>query len=54
MSEANATDSPQLTVGVVGLGAMGLPIAGHLARAGVPVVVADLDEAAVGACVARA
>lgn len=52
MSEANATDSPQ-TVGVVGLGAMGLPIAGHLARAGVPVVVADLDEAAVEACVAQ-
>lgn len=38
-------------VGVVGLGAMGGPIAGHLARAGVPVVVADLDEAAVSACV---
>ena len=53
MSEANPTDSPQLTVGVVGLGAMGLPIAGHLARAGVPVVVADLDEAAVRACVAQ-
>ncbi len=34
-------------VGVVGLGAMGGPIAGHLARAGVPVVVADLDQAAV-------
>ena len=53
MSEANPTDSSQPTVGVVGLGAMGLPIAGHLARAGVPVVVADLDEAAVGACVAQ-
>lgn len=53
MSEAHPTDSPQPTVGVVGLGAMGLPIAGHLARAGVPVVVADLDEAAVAACVAQ-
>ena len=53
MSEANPTDSPQLTVGIVGLGAMGLPIAGHLARAGVPVVVADLDESAVRACVAQ-
>jgi 3-hydroxyisobutyrate dehydrogenase-like beta-hydroxyacid dehydrogenase len=53
MSEANPTDSPQLTVGIVGLGAMGLPIAGHLARAGVPVVVADLDEAAIHACVAQ-
>lgn len=36
-------------VGVVGLGAMGGPIAGHLARAGVPVLVADLDQAAVRA-----
>ena len=53
MSEAHATDSPQPTVGVIGLGAMGLPIAGHLARAGVPVVVADLDEAAVRGCVAQ-
>lgn len=42
----------QLVVGVVGLGAMGGPIAHHLGRAGVPVVVADLDEAAVSACVA--
>lgn len=42
----------QLVVGVVGLGAMGAPIAHHLARAGVPVAVADLDEAAVRACVA--
>ena len=53
MSEATATDSAPPTVGVVGLGAMGLPIAGHLARAGVPVVVADLDEAAIGSCVAQ-
>jgi 3-hydroxyisobutyrate dehydrogenase-like beta-hydroxyacid dehydrogenase len=41
----------QLVVGVVGLGAMGGPIAGHLASAGVPVVVSDLDHAAVSACV---
>ena len=41
----------ELVVGVVGLGAMGGPIARHLARAGVSVVVADLDEAAVSACV---
>lgn len=53
MSEMHPTDTPQPAVGVVGLGAMGLPIAGHLARAGVPVVVADLDEAAVRACVAQ-
>ena len=53
MSQASATASPQPTVGVVGLGAMGLPIAGHLARAGVPVVVADLDEAVVRGCVAQ-
>lgn len=42
----------QLVVGVVGLGAMGGPIAHHLARAGIPVVVADLDEHAVRGCVA--
>lgn len=42
----------QAVVGVVGLGAMGGPIAHHLARAGVPVVVADLDREAVAACVA--
>ena len=51
MSEAHPTESSLPTVGVVGLGAMGLPIAGHLARAGVPVVVADLDEVAVRTCV---
>jgi 3-hydroxyisobutyrate dehydrogenase-like beta-hydroxyacid dehydrogenase len=39
--------SEQLVAGVVGLGAMGGPIAGHLTRAGVPVVVADLDREAV-------
>ncbi|MDP9434871.1 MAG: NAD(P)-dependent oxidoreductase [Actinomycetota bacterium] len=32
---------------------MGGPIGGHLARAGVPVVVADLDRAAVQACEAQ-
>ena len=42
----------QSIVGVIGLGAMGGPIAHHLARAGLPVVVADLDQAAVQACVA--
>ena len=42
----------QPVVGVVGLGAMGRPIALHLARTGLPVIVADLDEAAVQACVA--
>jgi 3-hydroxyisobutyrate dehydrogenase-like beta-hydroxyacid dehydrogenase len=31
------------TVGVIGLGAMGLPIAGHLARAGLAVTVHDRD-----------
>ncbi|WP_236791039.1 NAD(P)-dependent oxidoreductase [Amycolatopsis sp. GM8] len=35
-------ESPE-TVGVIGLGAMGLPIAGHLARAGFTVTVHDLD-----------
>jgi 3-hydroxyisobutyrate dehydrogenase-like beta-hydroxyacid dehydrogenase len=44
--------SEQDVVGVVGLGAMGGPIARHLTAAGVPVVVADLDEEAVGSCVA--
>jgi 3-hydroxyisobutyrate dehydrogenase-like beta-hydroxyacid dehydrogenase len=39
--------SEQQVVGVVGLGAMGAPIARHLLEAGVPVVVADLDVAAV-------
>ena len=36
-------------VGVVGLGAMGAPMAGHLLRAGLEVLVADLDEQAVRA-----
>nr|WP_279590991.1 NAD(P)-dependent oxidoreductase [Modestobacter marinus] len=39
-------------VGVVGLGAMGGPIARHLAGARVPTVVVDLDPAAVAAAVA--
>lgn len=37
-------------VGVVGLGAMGGPIARHLLDAGVEVVVADLDAGAVATC----
>ena len=44
--------SEQLAVGVVGLGAMGGPIVHHLTRAGLPVLVADLDQGAVAACVA--
>ena len=43
----------QQVVGVVGLGAMGGPIAGHLVRAGVPLVVADLDPQSVAAQVAE-
>jgi 3-hydroxyisobutyrate dehydrogenase-like beta-hydroxyacid dehydrogenase len=42
-----------LVVGVVGLGAMGGPIAGHLSRAGFGVVVADLDRESVAARVAE-
>ena len=41
-----------LVVGVVGLGAMGGPIARRLARAGSSVVVADLDGSLVDDCVA--
>lgn len=41
------------TVGVVGLGAMGLPVVRHLLAAGVPVVVWDVDEGRVDAAVAR-
>jgi 3-hydroxyisobutyrate dehydrogenase-like beta-hydroxyacid dehydrogenase len=44
--------SEQPVVGIVGLGAMGGPIARHLTSADLPVVVADLDEAAVTTCVA--
>jgi 3-hydroxyisobutyrate dehydrogenase-like beta-hydroxyacid dehydrogenase len=35
--------SERHTVGVIGLGAMGLPIAGHLARSGLAVTVHDTD-----------
>lgn len=41
-----------LAVGVVGLGAMGRPIAEHLVRAGVPTVVLDVDAAVVEQVVA--
>jgi len=41
-----------MVVGVLGLGAMGGPIARHLARSGVPVVVADLHAGPVVAAVA--
>ena len=41
-----------LVVGVVGLGAMGGPMTGHLLQAGVPVVVADLDPDLIAAAVA--
>lgn len=41
------------TVGVVGLGAMGFPVARHLLAAGVQVVVRDVDEELVAAAVAR-
>lgn len=45
--------SEQQVVGVVGLGAMGGPMAGHLLEAGLPVVVADLDADAVASRVAQ-
>lgn len=38
-------------VGVVGLGAMGLPIVSHLLAAGIPVMVLDPDDARAGAAV---
>jgi 3-hydroxyisobutyrate dehydrogenase-like beta-hydroxyacid dehydrogenase len=41
-----------VTVGVIGLGAMGAPVAGHLLAADVEVVVLDVDPAAVDAAVA--
>lgn len=48
----SATDAGEWqTVGVVGLGAMGGPIARHLSRAGFDVVVADLDVDTVQTCV---
>lgn len=40
------------TVAVIGLGAMGLPVVRHLCSAGVPVVVRDIDSAAVAAATA--
>ncbi len=45
----NRSTVDDVVVGVIGLGAMGGPIAGHLARAGVEVIVADLDPDAVTA-----
>lgn len=50
---ASATARPPAPagVGVVGLGAMGGPIARHLAAAGLPTVVADLDPATVAVAV---
>lgn len=41
------------TIGVLGLGAMGAPIARHLLDAGLHVTVRDLDESAVSEAVAR-
>jgi 3-hydroxyisobutyrate dehydrogenase-like beta-hydroxyacid dehydrogenase len=48
-------DTPHagITVGVVGLGAMGLPISGHLARAGCAVTVHDRDPDRVDRAVAQ-
>ncbi|WP_170225769.1 NAD(P)-dependent oxidoreductase [Pseudonocardia cypriaca] len=40
-------------VGVIGLGAMGAPIARHLATSGIPTTVTDLDEVAVDAATAH-
>jgi 3-hydroxyisobutyrate dehydrogenase-like beta-hydroxyacid dehydrogenase len=40
------------TIAVIGLGAMGLPVVRHLCAAGVPVVVRDIDSAAVAAATA--
>jgi 3-hydroxyisobutyrate dehydrogenase-like beta-hydroxyacid dehydrogenase len=39
--------------GVIGLGAMGGPVARHLATAGIPTVVTDLEESAVAAAIAH-
>lgn len=52
-TSTSASTSATTVVGVVGLGAMGGPIAGHLAGAGLPVLVADLDPAALQAQVER-
>ncbi len=38
-------NSTKETIGFVGIGAMGTPMAGHLARAGYPLIVYDLDTA---------
>ncbi|MCW3845498.1 NAD(P)-dependent oxidoreductase [Micromonospora yasonensis] len=45
-------ESMETTVGVLGLGAMGFPVARHLLAAGVPVVVRDVDPQRVAAAVA--
>jgi len=47
------TTSTPLSVGVIGLGAMGRPMAEHLVRAGHPTTVLDLDAAAVAGLVAQ-
>lgn len=48
----STSGNADLVVGVVGLGAMGGPMTGHLLQAGVPVVVADLDLDLIAAAVA--
>lgn len=48
----STSGNADLVVGVVGLGAMGGPMTGHLLKAGVPVVVADLDPDLIAAAVA--
>lgn len=48
----STSGNADLVVGVVGLGAMGGPMTGHLLQAGVPVVVADLDPDLIAAAVA--
>ncbi len=53
----NKNDMGKETVGFIGLGAMGAPMARHLARSGVPVLVYDINRSAVRsvvACGARA
>ncbi len=51
MTETTAAARPPVPpgAGVIGLGAMGGPIARHLATAGIPTTVTDLDETAVAA-----
>jgi 3-hydroxyisobutyrate dehydrogenase-like beta-hydroxyacid dehydrogenase len=55
MTDTTAPTRPPVPpgAGVIGLGAMGGPIARHLAAAGIPTVVTDLDEAAVMAAAAH-